>query len=268
MFTVRLTRIRELSDSTRDFRLVREDGERLSYKPGQFYRFTFKDAAGAFERSYSLCNFEDLYSDTLDLVISKVEGGRATRLLFNCELGLTASVKGPYGRLVLPDPLPGRLVLVATSVGIAPYLPMLKALAEPLAGGSKVTLLFGIRDKSEFLYSDLLLDYAQKYPGFDLRVCLSREQPGTAPHEYPGYVTDQLDSLAPDPDQDHFLLCGNPRMVDSCWAKLQQLGFRHKQVIREKYEFAREKAAKPQAMTEEQKQLIAAKLARHQRQPS
>ncbi|MGI9323489.1 MAG: ferredoxin--NADP reductase, partial [Pseudomonadales bacterium] len=199
MFTVRLERIRELSASTKDFRFVREDGAPLDCKPGQFYRFIFTDVDGAFERSYSLCNFDGLGTDRLDLVVSEVKDGRATRLLFDSEPGLTAEVTGPFGRLLLPEPLPKRLVLVATSVGIAPYLPMLKALAESLDAGSKVVLLFGVRDRSEFLYRDILLDYAKRYPGFDLRLCLSRENSMIEPYEYKGYVTNQLESLAPNP---------------------------------------------------------------------
>lgn len=264
MFTVRLTRIRTLSASTKDFRFLREDGKPLAWQPGQFYRFNFTDAEGEFERSYSLCNFEEgTDAATLDLVISRVQGGRATRLLFNCQTGIIATVKGPYGRLLLPEPLPERLLLIATSVGIAPYLPMLKRLAPALAEGQQAVLLFGVRDRSEFLYRDFLLDYAARHPSLDFQLCLSREAAATAPYERLGYATQALEALAPDPAKDHALLCGNPRMIDDCWARLQALGFPHKKAIREKYEFARGAGAPKKPLTAAQKQLIAAKLARH-----
>ncbi|MGI9323388.1 MAG: hypothetical protein ACR2PJ_07390, partial [Pseudomonadales bacterium] len=108
-------------------------------------------------------------------------------------------------------------------------------------------------------------DYAKRYPGFDLRLCLSRENSMIEPYEYKGYVTNQLESLAPNPDEDHYLLCGNPRMIDDVWARLKALGLRHRQVVREKYEFAKTTAAPKQALTDEQKQLIADKLAKHQK---
>ena len=286
MFEIKLESVRQLSDSTREFRFVRTDGERLAYKPGQFYRFTFTDEAGDFERSYSLCNYSELYGQHLDLVISRVKGGRATKHLFNDTLldgglsgglsdglsdgeqGLTASVTGPYGRLVLPDELPARLMLVATSVGIAPFMPMLKTLESKLAAGAlQLVLLLGARDRSEFLYKEVLLDLAGKHHNLALRVCYSREKKAEAPFERTGYVTAQLPSLAPDAARDHCLLCGNPQMVDDFWGELQSLGFRHKQVIREKYEFARPSGkvamGAGQPPTDAQKKLIAEKLARH-----
>lgn len=260
MFEVTLTRIRELSESTRDFQFVRQDGEQLDYKPGQFFRFVFEDNEGEFERSYSLCNYEELYGDTLDLVISKVEGGRATRLLFNCAEGLTAKVTGPFGRLVLPEADPGRLIMVATSVGLAPYLPMLRELETREI--SEVVLLLGVRDRTEFIYGDLLRRYAGPHDFFELRFCISREAPAAADDEFAGYVTEQLQALAPDPERDHVLLCGNPAMIDDAWGYLKELNFRPKKVVREKYVFAREKKAS-NALTDDQKKLIAEKMKKY-----
>ena len=112
-FEVELTRIRELSDSTLDFRFIRKDGEDNHFEPGQFYRFIFTDDEGEFERSYSLVNFEpDATGPVIDLVISRVEGGRATQLLFGAKPGVEARVSGPFGRLTLPDMPPARLFMI------------------------------------------------------------------------------------------------------------------------------------------------------------
>jgi len=261
MFSVRLERVRQLSPSTRDYAFVRLDGQTIDYEPGQFFRFVFEDENGPFERSYSLCNFRELHGATLDLVISRVQGGRATRLLFADDIeGLEAKVTGPFGRLVLPVDAPGRLIMMATSVGLAPYMPMLKKL-ESLSYG-RVVLLLGVRDSSEFIYGSTLLAYAEQHPWFELRLCLSR-QSATQDYEYNGYVNQQLSDLKLDPDQDHVLLCGNPHMIDSAWPDLRRQGFRPKQVIREKYVFAKEAGASPARPTEAQKQLIQEKLNKH-----
>ncbi len=264
MFTLQLTRIRDLSESTRDFRFVREDGEALDYQPGQFYRFVFEDQDGEFERSYSLCNFEELFGDHLDLVISKVEGGRATRLLFDCDVGLTARVTGPFGRLILPESDPGRLIMVATSVGLAPYMPILKELTSRRL--KQVVLLLGVRDRSEFIYGDLLRDYASQHEFFDLRFCISREEP-QGNDEYSGYVTAQLETLDVNKESDHVLLCGNPAMVDDAWRYLKEKRFSTRQVIREKYVYAREskvqKTKSSATLTDEQKKLIAEKMKKY-----
>ena len=257
MFTVNLNRVRNLSDSTRDFQFLRTDGLQTDYKPGQFFRFTFTDGEGEFERSYSLCNFAELYGKNLELVVSKVVGGRATQLLFGDDEEITATVTGPFGRLVLPATRPERLIMVATSVGIAPFLPILKELES--ANYANVLLLFGVRDRSEFLYSELLLDYAQRHPWFELRVCLSRES-ASQTYERNGYVNDQIDSFDPSVETDHVLLCGNPAMVEEGWQRLKACGLKAKQVVREKYVFAKDKKVSATALTDAQRKLIEEKM--------
>lgn len=257
-----------ISPDTWVFRFRTVDGGAVHYAPGQFFRFTFTDAEGAFERSYSLCNY-NTQGDILDLVISEVKGGRATALLFAAEAGLTAEVTGPYGKLILPTPLPERVVLMAASVGIAPYLPMLATLEPQLQAGSvHVTLLLGVREPSGFLYQDLLRRLVS-LPGFELYVCYSRQLPGAPqPFEHKGYVQKQLSDLNLDSARDFVLLCGNPQMVDDCRRTLSDLGFARRRVRHEKYVFApRIVEGEPVPPTDEQKKLIAEKLARYTRKP-
>lgn len=271
-FEVKLERIRKLSDSTRDFRFVRTDGGLTEYKPGQFFRFIFTDGSGQFERSYSLCNFDAGESGKLDLLISTVEGGRASELLFGCEEGTRARVSGPFGRLLVPEKLPGRLFLVATSVGIAPYMPMLGQLSSALREGElELYFIYGTRDRSEFIYGDKLRQYADDHQGFHLNVCYSRELNSGAGDdkfrndEFKGYVQERLKELTMSPVTDHILLCGNPMMIDETYAWLKSEGFGVRQVIREKYVFAkRPQLKKKTGLTEEQKKLIAEKVKKYQ----
>lgn len=269
-----LQRVARISESTLVFRFVPTDSGHVKFKPGQFYRFTFKDKRGEFERSYSLCNLEDsvvdgeIESNVLDVVISQVEDGRATDLLFNAVPGLIATVSGPYGRLVLPDPLPARIVLIATSVGLAPYLPMLRQLEDPLSRNEvRLALLFGIRDESEFLYSDYLSEFENRHHvNVDLRVCLSRDPSVTdaslQKYVSHGYVQSQLKLIQPLAASDLVMLCGNPHMVDECFNYLKNEGFGSRQVIREKYVFAKDpvEQQKRQELTAAQRELIAEKM--------
>ncbi len=261
MFIVRLERVRQLSASTRDFVFTRQDGQAIDYVPGQFFRFNFEDKEGNFERSYSLCNYQDLYSTRLDVVISEVDGGRATRLLFADDLeDMTAQVTGPFGRLILPTQVPKRLILVATSVGLAPFMPILKVLESRPC--DRVVLLLGVRNRDEFIYGRILLAYAERYPWFEIRLCLSREK-ALQNYEYDGYVNQQLSDIDMDPEGDHLLLCGNPYMIDEAWSELREKGFNAKQVIREKYVFAKDTAAAKTNLTSEQKKLIQEKLKKY-----
>jgi len=237
--TASLIAVESLSASTRLFRFE-TGGEHLPFIAGQFYRFTFTDAAGLFERSYSFSQFDPkLPLSQFELVISAVAGGRATDLLFNAELGLTVQLKGPYGRLILPTDDKRRLVLVATSVGVAPFLPMLQSLeAGEYQRFDSVHLLFGVRDPTEVLFQEALLRLRSKASWFELTVHCSRSQDSAAEWQYSGYVTNGLTQLALDPKSDHVLVCGNPKMVDDVYAVLRARQFGPRSVIREKYVFA------------------------------
>jgi ferredoxin-NADP reductase len=150
--------------------------------------------------------------------------------------------------------------MVATSVGLAPYMPILKELET--RSFPEVVLLLGVRDRSEFIYGDVLKDYAQRHDYIELRLCLSRGK-ATAGYEHDGYVNAQIERLGVNPESDHFLLCGNPEMIDDAWGYLKKSGFKAKNVVREKYVFARESRSSAKALTAEHKQLIADKLKKY-----
>lgn len=269
-FALKLTRIRQLNPSTRDFRFVRLDGLPVVYQPGQFYRFGFTDVNGYFERSYSIATIDGEVgrSYDIDLVISTVANGRATNYLFDEDTEklvaeVTCTAKGPYGRLVLPDELPHRLILVATSVGLAPYLPIMNQLDTLLKERRlEVSLLFGVRSTADCIYRDFLLDYELNHPGFDLTVCYSREFPvDPGKQDYSGYVQNRLSEMELNSERDMVFLCGNPNMIDEAYRLLKSKGFGVRNVVREKYVFAREAAVAPRpGLTDAQKKLIAEKM--------
>jgi NAD(P)H-flavin reductase len=126
-----------------------------------------------------------------------------------------------------------------------------------------VELILGVRSPDEFIYADKLIEYTQSHPGFNLTVCYSRQMPGEADtHAVSGYVQEYLLKLQLDPLCDHVLLCGNPRMIDDVFGELKLRGFGVRNVIREKYIYARESAGpKKQVLSEAHRKLVAEKLA-------
>ena len=270
-FELYLERIRVLSETTREFRFVRSDRNPVTYQPGQFYRFSFDDDIGSFERSYSVATFDGPVgcSEKLDLLISYVKDGRASRYLFDGDSdalvkSLHCSAKGPYGRLVIPSKMPKRLIMVATSVGLAPYIPILNQL-DDVAKTDPVTveLILGVRSPDEFIFGDKLIAYEHSHPNFHLTVCYSRQMPGgEVTHARSGYVQEYLLKMQLDPLADHVLLCGNPHMIDDAFGELKLRGFGVRNVIRENYIYARESSSpKKQVLSEANKRLIAEKLA-------
>lgn len=263
-FDLVLRKINRLSSTTLDFRFESMDGHEFKYLPGQFYRFLFKVDGHEIERSYSICTYGDEVgaSPFLDLVISYVDDGRASQYLFAAEEGIRCRVSGPYGRLLIPTILPDRLVLVATSVGIAPFMPMLWELFHDSRYSKLgIELVFGIRSPEEFLYKHILLGFAQR-DNISIRICYSQEFPKEPKaYDYDGRVQIALAALDLEPETDHVLLCGNPFMIDEVYADLKLRGFRVRNVVREKYVFAREtKTAPKPVLSDEDRRLLDEKL--------
>lgn len=240
-FQLRLVDSRMLAPSVRHLVFERVDGEALAFVPGQFLQihFAYEDGT-ATKRSYSVATVGDGTSPArqIEIAVSYVEGGAATRLLSGLGPGDTVDASGPYGRFCLQDAdAHPRYLLLATGTGVTPYRAMLPKLAEWLAGGDReVVLLYGARNEAELLYDAEFAAFAEVHPGFTYLSCLSR-QARTEPRsgDRMGHVQAALPELAPASERDIAYLCGNPNMVDAAFAALKEFGLPVPQIRREKY---------------------------------
>jgi ferredoxin-NADP reductase len=219
--------------------LRRADGEPFQFQAGQFINLHFDRAGQPAHRSYSVANAPG-DSDVFEIAMSPVEGGLATSALTAARPGDRLTASGPYGRFVLKDDPPCRLVLVGTGTGITPYRAMLPELAARVAGGGfRVHVLLGVWRRDETLFGADFLAAREKY-GIGFTACYSRDYPDCPePWEHRGYVQTAFDDLSLHPESDIVYLCGNPGMVDAAaeWLKDREFGTR--QVRREKYVSAR-----------------------------
>ena len=234
-FPARVSRSELVTPSVLRLAFRRLDGESLLFKPGQFVNIHFETAEGPTHRSYSIANPPG--DVNFEIAVSPVEGGRATRILFDLKPGDNIQVSGPYGRFVLRDDPPCRYILVGTGTGITPFRAMLPQLRERLAAGqARVEILVGVRSRDEFLFAEDFEQAAREHPGIRLHACYSRQMPKEPERwETPGYVQDLFPQLGLDPEQDIVYLCGNPNMVDAASAWLKQRDFPIKRIRREKY---------------------------------
>lgn len=222
-------RVRQL-----DFR--RADGVPLHYVPGQFITLHLPWEGMELRRSYSIATIPDSANE-IQIAATFVEGGRATKLLYDLTVGAQVEASGPFGRFVLRDDPPGRYLLVATGTGVSPYRSMLPQLHERLDGKRhEVVLLLGVRGPDELLFGEDLLRFARNNPGFRFIASYSRRlSEPLAVHECKGYVQDHLMELNPDPKRDIVYLCGNPDMIDTSVERLKAIGFDNHNLRREKY---------------------------------
>jgi ferredoxin-NADP reductase len=240
-FTLRLADSRMLAPSVRHLVFERADGQPLAFIPGQFLQIHFHyDDGTATKRSYSVASVGDGGSPVqrIEIAVSYVDGGAATKLLSGLQLGETIDASGPYGRFCLQDTdTHPRYLLLATGTGVTPYRAMLPQFEMLLAQGQReVVLLYGARNETELLYGEEFEAFAQANPGFTFHGCLSR-QPRAVPRpgDRQGHVQSVLAELAPSAQRDIAYLCGNPNMVDAAFNALKEFGLPIPQIRREKY---------------------------------
>ena len=189
-------------------------------------------------RSYSIATIPG-NSELIEIAVSFVEGGAASKLLFELEPGQEIDASGPYGRLILREgETPSRIVMIATGTGVTPYRSMLPNLSQRMQNDPnlEVKVMLGVRTQKEGLYVRDFLEFAVNHPRFTFDIFYSREHPAEpSSHEHSGYVQTVFPELAFDTEKDLIYLCGNPNMIDNTVDLLKEKGFTVQQIRREKY---------------------------------
>ena len=228
-----------LAPAVRHMAFERTDGAPFAFAPGQFIQVHFNyDDGKPTKRSYSIGTVGAGAVQKLEIAVSYVDGGAATRLLGGLQHGGEIEASGPYGRFCLMDTDANhRYLLIATGTGVTPYramLPQIDTLTRER--GCKFVLLYGARNEQELLYGEEFEAFARTHEGFDFHPCFSRgTRPAPRPHDRLGYVQNVLPEFAPDPARDIAYLCGNPNMVDAAFTALKEAGLPVQHIRREKY---------------------------------
>ena len=171
------------------------------FAPGQFAILR----VAPFEwRSYSIASLQD---DRLTLLISSRTGGDGSVFVEAADSGDETQVELPFGQFQLRKGSTNRKVFVATGTGIAPFLPMFRAL-EVAGELDKAELLFGCRLAEENITARLTT------PLPPTTVCVSGDP--SAEGVFHGRVTKRLESLASEAERIDFYFCGSPAMVSDC----------------------------------------------------
>lgn len=192
--------------------------EPITYFPGQ--HVVIQVAPKVF-RSYSIV---DVKNDELVLLIDVRIGGQASKIFEEAGKGTEFGLIGrPLGRFVVHDTGKPK-VFVATGTGVAPFVPMIKAVLQKNPAAD-VKLYFGARtmedDYADRFFQDYLND---RYPHFEIIHCISRPN-GDLPEGYRhGRVTMIVPEHLEDCRTQEFYLCGNPQMVDDIQEVLRKNG--------------------------------------------
>jgi ferredoxin--NADP+ reductase len=207
---------------------------RAAFRPGQFMNLGLHLPGGFVSRSYSLASAPDA---PLEVLLARVGEGALTPALFELKEGSTLELDPkPQGFFTFDYVPPHReLWLLATGTGLGPFLSMLRS-GLAFERAERVILVHGTRGSVELAHrQELEALVAARGDAFRYLPVLSRE---TSASFAQGRLTTllkagELERLADTEikaETAHFMLCGNPAMIDETIALLAERGLRrHRQ---------------------------------------
>lgn len=219
---------RETPDIT-TFRMARPEG--FEFKAGQFLTVRFSIDGKAVSRCYSVSSAPEA---TGYLEISVKRQGLVSGLLHaTVRPGSLVELMRPAGAFVYPADDHRPVTLVAGGVGITPLMSMLRhsLLADPTR---PVNLLYSVRTRKDIAFRDELSWIAQRHRMAKVVVATSEEPAGD------GFLSGMINrellaSQVEDLEDNVFLLCGPPPMIEAMKRILAEVGVAPDQIRFEEF---------------------------------
>ena len=199
---------------------LKVDGvKEFSFIPGQFINLEVADGT---YRSYSICN-DAVGEPFVELAAITGRPGLGANFINSLKIGASAGFIGPSGRYFYRKQGRKNLVFVATSTGIAPFIPMRgTALEDPFV--ESVVLIFGVRDMEDVFFEEKFKKFLEMSPKFKYFICLSGVTDGLKPPFFANRVTFCLPDFVA--DSTDFYLCGNTAMIRDCSDIINKAGLK------------------------------------------
>lgn len=209
------------------------DARPFSFLPGQFVGIQAYLGELGYRRS-PYCILSPPRDDkTFELLVRIVPEGPLSCYLTSLQPGDVISFRGPTGRTMMPKEPDTELILLATGVGIGPFLSLLHYV---LPGGfdRPIRLFWGLRLAKDVCLTDELEALASRHPNLTYRLCLS--QPPEGWRDLRGRLTHTVPPLLETLGGKHFYLAGNGAMIEEMSAAFSDLGV-PKQMVHEEHYF-------------------------------
>ena len=219
-FTAELVAFEQVAKDTGVFRFRISEGEVATFTPGQFFLLQVDEKT---HRAYSAASSPGQLPE-FDLLIKYLEGGAASEMLWQAQVGDAMHFRGPLGKFALKHP-ENKQLFIATGTGLAPIRAMMQDLAES-ASPPPMHLVFGVRHAANlFCVQEFAELHAADAKSFRYRLCLSRPEEGVELDFLEGRVTDYVRALPDAEFEDtEVSICGSRQMVVDIREILEQKG--------------------------------------------
>jgi len=204
----------------------------VQFEPGQCMELEIPDTG--IRRAYSLANTANWRGELEFLIRLQPEGQFSNYLRQQAAVGQVLNIYGPSGAFGLQPNNVNPAILIAGGTGLAPFLSMLRRLAE-WGEDRPIQLLFGVNQENELFYQDELQRLQAKLPSLNITYCVWKPQQDWS-GGFAGTPADALQLyLAKHPDQYDIYLCGPPLLVTAAVQIALAQGIAEERVFSEKF---------------------------------
>ena len=182
--------------------------EDFIYEPGQFVNVS---VTPPFRRPYSVVEVKD---SKIKLIVNITNPGKGADYFRETKVSDETEIMGPLGRFTMKD-TDYYKVFIASGVGVAPFIPMIKKLMDPNDGKIiKTTLYLGIRSlNDDVLARQYLIDLIEADNEFSYVRSVTKPEHDELEF-FEGRVTTLLrEQFDFDVSQTEFYVCGGNDMV-------------------------------------------------------
>ena len=209
---IRCTKKELIAPGVYELRFTRP--ESMSFKAGQFLLFDvplLANPADIQTRAFSIASAPR--ETELIFTVKLKSGGRASAWIEQTlKIGTDVRVQGPLGLFTLKDAsIESELIFVATGAGIAPFRSQLKWALDEMQDTRPMHLLFGVRSREDFFWTEEFTGLASRHPHFCFHQVLSGQDDSWKGLK--GRVQMHLPSVTGSLKKPGIYICGAPEMV-------------------------------------------------------
>lgn len=194
--------------NVREVILRAEPGSGICFKAGQFATLHIPQVPKPAMRAYSFAS-DERDTQSFRLIFKKIEGGLASKFVWDLKGGEILDFTGPFGRVLFKEPPTPQILFCCTGSGVAQHYSYLVSKKDQYPN-LKYRLLFGVRNEDEIFFRKELDELKKTLKDFSYEFILS--SPSGSDYKK-GYIQHFLHEYDYKTIETTFYLCGNGEMI-------------------------------------------------------
>lgn len=219
---LRVSEIREETDSTTTFRMVSQDGYLPPFQAGQYINLFLEVDGVRTSRPYSIASSPTQLA-YYDVTVRRVEGGFVSSyLLEEVSVGDTFQSTSPSGQFYHNPLFHGDdLVFIAGGSGITPFMSMIQEVVDRDLD-RRIQLIYGNRSNQDIIFGNRIEKRTMHHKNLTMHTVIS--EPDKSYNGLTGFITAELIAERVDNlDGKMFYVCGPEAMYTFVLAELEKL---------------------------------------------